>query len=101
MSDFIREDIKTRLKNAFQEQFGTQDMDFISAPGRVELLGNHTDHQRGKVLAASVDLKAYAAFAPNGTDLVNIVSEGHSTHQIKLNDLMPDVSEFGSAKSIV
>jgi len=101
MSDFIREDIKIRLKNAFQKQFGTQDMDFISAPGRVELIGNHTDHQRGKVLAASVDLKAYAAFAPNGTDLVNIVSEGHSADQIRLNDLMPDVSEFGSTKAII
>lgn len=101
MSNLIREDIKIRLKNAFQEQFGTQDIDYVAAPGRVELLGNHTDHQRGKVLAASVDLKAYAAFAPNGTNSVNIVSEGHSTHKIDLDDLMPDVSEFGTAKSIV
>lgn len=101
MSNLIREDIKIRLKNAFQEQFGTQDIDYVAAPGRVELLGNHTDHQRGKVLAASVDLKAYAAFAPNGTNSVNIVSEGHSAHKIDLNDLMPDVSEFGTAKSII
>ena len=39
----------------------------FSAPGRTEIGGNHTDHQRGKVLTGSVDLDAVACAAPNGT----------------------------------
>jgi galactokinase len=50
---------------------------FYSAPGRTELGGNHTDHQRGKVLTGSVDLDAIACAAPNGTDLVRVYSEGY------------------------
>ncbi len=101
MSDFLREDMKTNLEAAFAENFRHPAEGFTSAPGRVELIGNHTDHQRGKVLAASVDLKAYAAYALNNTNSVNIISEGHSSIKIELNDLMPDVSEFGTARSIV
>ena len=41
---------------------------FFSAPGRTEICGNHTDHQRGKVLAAAVDLDTIAAVGLNGTD---------------------------------
>ena len=36
---------------------------FISVPGRTELGGNHTDHQRGRVVAAAVTLSLYAAAA--------------------------------------
>ena len=35
-----------------------------SAPGRVEIIGNHTDHNHGKVLAAAVNLDTVAAFTP-------------------------------------
>ena len=97
----IREEMKTKLTNAFSEAFGRLPEGFAYAPGRVELLGNHTDHQRGKVLAASVDLKAYAAFAPNGTDTVSLVSEGHDSMTISIKDLMPVVSEFNTSKAIL
>lgn len=101
MSTTIREDMKIKLQTAYKEHFGKEPAGFTAAPGRVELLGNHTDHQRGKVLAASVDLKAYSAYAPNGSNIVNILSEGYPVITIALNDLMPDVSEFGTARSIV
>ncbi|MBR2696264.1 MAG: galactokinase [Parasporobacterium sp.] len=97
----IRQEMTEKLTAAFQETFGRSPEGFACAPGRVELLGNHTDHQRGKVLAASVDLKAYAAFALNGTDTVSLVSEGHSSMKVSVKDLMPDVSEFNTAKSIL
>ena len=95
------ETVKAKLVDGFRNLFGKEPSGFAEAPGRVELLGNHTDHQRGKVLAASVDLKAYAAFVPNGTDNVNIVSEGHSGARVNIKELMPDVSEFNSETSIV
>ena len=50
------------LLEAFREQFGELDVEaeFFSAPGRSEIAGNHTDHQQGEVLAASVNLDALA-----------------------------------------
>lgn len=38
----------------------------FSAPGRVEISGNHTDHQWGQVLAAAVNLHTQAWVYPNG-----------------------------------
>ena len=54
--------------DTFQKDENTQ-VAIFSAPGRTEIGGNHTDHQRGKVLTGSVDLDALACAAPNGTDM--------------------------------
>ena len=46
--------------------------------GRTELGGNHTDHQRGCVLAAAVDLDILAAAAPNDSGVIRVLSQGLS-----------------------
>ncbi len=53
----------------YQRIFGGAEPSVWSAPGRTELGGNHTDHQRGRVLAAAVDMDMLAAAAKNGEDL--------------------------------
>ncbi len=62
-----------------------------SAPGRTELGGNHTDHQRGKVLTGSVDLDALACVSYNETSIVNIYSEGYGMITVDCTklDLVP------------
>ena len=52
------------LRGAFARQFGRPAERFYRAPGRVELGGNHTDHQGGVTLSAAVDLDMIAAAAP-------------------------------------
>ena len=59
---------KAALDAGFQKTFGCAPARYFSAPGRTEISGNHTDHQRGCVLAAAVDLHTRAAVSPNGTD---------------------------------
>ena len=56
------------------EQKGADSMKerHFSAPGRVEIGGNHTDHQHGCVLAAATNLDAKCSAVPNGTNIVNI-----------------------------
>ena len=49
------------LNAGFASAFGAQPQRYFSAPGRTEIGGNHTDHQRGRVLAAAVNLEAAAA----------------------------------------
>ncbi|MFA9381012.1 MAG: galactokinase family protein, partial [Acetanaerobacterium sp.] len=56
----------TAASLAFDALFGTQrTVSLFSAPGRTEIGGNHTDHQRGRVLAAAVNLDVIAVVARN------------------------------------
>ena len=73
----------------------------FSAPGRTELGGNHTDHQRGHCLAASVDLDTIACVVPNGSNIVRIKSQHHHIAQIDLNDLQVHPEEAGSSVSLL
>lgn len=53
-----------RTINEFIKLFGDdRDVFVLSAPGRTEVCGNHTDHNNGKVLAASINLDAIAVAA--------------------------------------
>ncbi len=59
---------------------------FFAAPGRTEICGNHTDHQRGAVLAAAVNLETVADVTLNGTNTIRIFSEGYRPVEIDLTD---------------
>lgn len=73
----------------------------FSGPGRTELGGNHTDHQHGRVLAASINLDALACAAPNGTSSIRILSEGYPMLEVSLRDLIPNEKERGSSAALV
>ena len=66
-----------KLADAFRAQFGREPEMFVSAPGRTEVVGNHTDHQNGKVLAAAVNLDTVAAVAPRDDGRVVLYSAGY------------------------
>ncbi len=72
-----------------------------SAPGRTEIGGNHTDHQFGCVLAASVNLDAIAAAALNGTDKIRFYSEGYGMIEADLSVLSPVESEKESTLALI
>ena len=74
---------------------------FFSAPGRVEIGGNHTDHQRGLVLAAAIDLESTCMAAPNGTNVINITSDGFKPVAIDLNHLSARENEKGTRAALV
>ena len=67
---------KSVLDLGFAAAFGGAPERYFSAPGRTEISGNHTDHQRGRVLAGAVNLDTVAAVKLNGTDLIRIQSKG-------------------------
>ncbi len=73
----------------------------FSAPGRVELGGNHTDHQHGCVLAAAIDLAAQAEARPNGEGVIRVRSEGFPAVEVALDDLAPRAEERGSTAALV
>lgn len=78
----LREQFVAHFKNA-----SISDISFYSAPGRCEIIGNHTDHNGGRVIAASINMDTIAAAAPNGTDVIRIYSEGHDYIEVSLGYL--------------
>ena len=72
--------------DAFASLYGTdRDAALYSVAGRSELSGNHTDHNHGRVIAASIDLDIIAVASPNGEDLIRVKSEGFHEDVIDIN----------------
>ena len=92
----------SRMLKKHEEIVGTQGgVYMISAPGRTEIGGNHTDHNRGKVLAAAVNLDTLAAVTPRSDMLVNIHSEGYAPLSLSLEDLAARPEEEGTTAALV
>ena len=90
------------LLDRFLAQFGPRPQAaLVSAPGRTEIGGNHTDHQRGRVLAAAVTLDCIACAAPNGENCIRIQSEGYAPVRVSLDSLAPVPSETGTPAALV
>lgn len=91
-----------RAVEAFETLFGAdRDIGIFSAPGRTEVCGNHTDHQRGRVLAASVNLDVIAVVAKNGSGRVNIQSEGYPMDSLNADELNANPAERNSSLSLI
>ncbi len=89
------------LRQGFQDTFQHAPAHFFSAPGRTEICGNHTDHQRGIVLAAAVNVDAIAAAAENGSDILQVQSEGYPLARVALNDLLPHEGEENTTLALI
>ena len=85
---------------SFEELFGVKDVEIYSAPGRSEIGGNHTDHQCGRVLAASINLDAIAIVAKKESGIV-LKSEGYPMINVSLADLLPKKEEEGTSAGLI
>ena len=91
-----------RIAESFEEFYGSgREVAVFSAPGRTEVGGNHTDHNHGKVLAASVNLDAVAVAAVNDENIVRVKSEGYKMDVADLSDLGVMPNERGRSASLV
>ena len=98
---FLTAQQKTNLDSGFAAAFGGHPQRYFSAPGRTEIGGNHTDHQRGRVLAAAVNLDTQAAVCLNGTGTIRILSKGYPMCTVDLSTLTPQESEINSTPALV
>lgn len=76
-------------------------VDIFSSPGRIEMIGNHTDHNHGEVLAAAVSVDLLAAVTKTNDNIVVIDSLGYPIVKVDLNDLDVNKDEFGDASALV
>ena len=89
------------LDASFAAAFGGAPTRYFSAPGRTEIGGNHTDHQRGRVLAGAVNLDTVAAVRPNGTSVIRILSEGYPRCEVDITDLIPKAEEINTTMALI
>jgi len=98
---YIDPEKKAVLDAGFEAAFGVTPLRYFSAPGRTEIGGNHTDHQRGRVLAGAVNLDTVAAVRANGTDTIRILSKGYPMSIVKLSELQPVEAEINSTPALI
>ena len=90
------------LLRRHEEIFGDREkVTLFSAPGRTEIGGNHTDHNNGRVLAASVNLDALCAASPREDLTVRFHSEGYAPLELSLEDLSVRPEEEGTTASLI
>ncbi|MBQ7291331.1 MAG: galactokinase [Clostridia bacterium] len=97
-------DARERIKKAvesFTALYGEQEYSVFSVSGRSEISGNHTDHNRGEVLAASVSLDIIAVAAPTDDGKIYVKSEGFSQNEVDLGDLDPQAGEEGTSAALI
>ena len=97
----IAADQKAVLDAGFAAAFDSAPERYFSAPGRTEIGGNHTDHQRGRVLAGAVNLDTVAAVRVNGTNTVRIQSKGYPMSVVDLSNLEPVAEEINSTPALI
>ena len=90
-----------RAVKEYAGQFGAGEVAIFSAPGRSEIGGNHTDHQHGEVLAASINLDAIAVTEKTAEPTVRLVSDGCEPIIIPLNDLQKRNEEEGTTEALI
>ncbi len=84
----------------FIDLYGDQDVEIYSTPGRSEVCGNHTDHQKGEVLAAAINLDIIAIVAKNDSE-VKILSDDYDLKAVAVDDLVIKAEETETSEALI
>ena len=86
----------------FVKIYGDREISLFSVAGRSELSGNHTDHNHGCVVAASIDLDIIAVAAKRDDSVIRVKSEGFPEDVVDTSSYTaPIIEKFGTSESII
>ena len=85
----------------FEQCYKPGDVELFSAPGRSEIGGNHTDHQNGEVLAASVNLDTIGIVKKTDDNVIRLVSDNYDEIIIRLDDVSVNEKEKETTKALI
>lgn len=90
------------LEKYFNESFGASEPAFFTSPGRIEIGGNHTDHNNGLILASAIDTDTIAAAQKNNLNSINLISvDLKSSFSVDLGNLQMQESEKGTTSALI
>lgn len=85
----------------FRRIYGYSSAYLCSSSGRVEFIGNHLDHNGGRVLACTVSMDVIVAFRPNGTDVISILGKDRGSIRFDVKDTSKVGGSVGLVKGVV
>lgn len=97
----LNKNLYDRTVQMYRANFGGSEEAVFAAPGRTEIIGNHTDHQCGRVIASAVDRYMYAAVGRNSSGKIRVCSEGMEPFGIETFSLDPREDEIGTSAALV
>ena len=95
--------IEKRIRDLFEQFYNAEGVypeKIFSSPGRAEILGNHTDHNCGKVIVAAISCDILAAVKKTNDGKIKIISEGFSPVSADLSDLKFVEGEIGTSAAL-
>ena len=95
------EDRCLNLVKEYNKTFSDYPADWFSSPGRVEIVGNHTDHNNGEVLCASISLDTLACVKPSSDGVIRFQSGGYPMMTINCDDLAKNEQELSTSTALV
>ncbi len=91
----------TSVLDGYSANYGDGDIRLFSSPGRTEICGNHTDHNHGKIVGASINLDCIGAAATNTEFKVKIISESFNQNfTVDLTRLSPGTRKSGTEELV-
>jgi len=86
----LNQEVYDKVVAAFAAQFGAQPATVAYAPGRIEVLGNHTDYNEGYVFSAAIDKGTFFAASPAADGKITLVAlDMDETYEVELSDVAP------------
>ncbi len=89
------------LAEKFRTTYHHKHAEFFSAPGRTEIIGNHTDHNGGRVIAASIDMDTIGAAYTNNSNIIRVTSEGYDKEIVVDLDHLEDIPKVSSTEALL
>ena len=84
-----------------KDVFNTSDVEFYSSPGRIEIVGNHTDHNGGKVLCSAINFDTLASVSPRTDGIIEVKSKGYPMLRVDVSAPTFSVSEIGTSNALI
>ena len=90
------------LKTLFNEKFSPDELYYFTSPGRIEIGGNHTDHNHGCILAAAIDMDTVAVASKTDNNTIEFFSkEMDRKFTVDLSNLEKKNEETGSTSALI
>lgn len=89
------------LVKMHKDVFNTADVEFFSSPGRIEIVGNHTDHNGGKVLCAAINVDTLASVSSRSDGIIEVKSKGYPMLRVDVSKPDFSVSEIGTSTALI
>ena len=89
------------IDKSFYNHFHKYPDDVFSSSGRIEIIGNHLDHNHGSVMVGTIDLSILAVVSPTQDNYIRYVTSSFPEIVIDITSLEENINSIQKAVSLV